>query len=228
MLVKEFFNKNEIESFQTFMQNYDSIEYQKSFSSWSGMERPKYTDGLVSTYDLLGELAEASVEVVNDFGNFMKEYGYLEVVSEKGDNTYNYNGYLDRYINFNVLELESDQVLVSLAVGTSLDPRYNYTRNVIMLFDDEYNFIDVLSQNFGLVDFEVKVKEKTFSASFDASALSEYGMLSIVNNETGEEMFYNEVLVDTRDLEDIKVTVEEMLEDKVKIENLCYYWDALC
>lgn len=227
MLVKEFLNKSDIESYKVFMAGYDNIEYQKSFSSWSGKQRPRYTNGLVSTYDMLTELADASVEVVNDFGNFLEEFGSLEVVDEKADNTYNYSGYLDHYLNFTILELENDQVLVSLAVGTGLDPRYGYTKNVLMIFDDEYIFIDTLSQNFGLLDFDVRDGEKTFSASFDAGALSEGGLLSLFDNETMEEIFSDEVLMDPRDLEDIQITVSEMLKSKVSIANVCYYWDAL-
>lgn len=226
MLVKEFFNKNEVESFQTFMQNYDNIEYQKSFVSWSGMKRPRYVEGLVSAYDLLNELANASVEVVNDFNDFMKEYGSLEVVSEKGDNTYNYNGHLDHYLNFNVLELESDQVMVSLAVGTGLDPRYGYTRNIIMIFDNEYNFMDALSTNFELFSCEARANGKLYEVGFDASATSECGLLSIFESETGEQIFYDEALVDVGDLEDMQSTVSKVLEAKVTIENPCYFWYA--
>ena len=229
MLVRDLFDETEnLESFKTFMKEYGDIEYQASFSSWSGKKNPKRTDGLVSTYDLLEELANASAETADNFDVFLEDYGDLEVVSEKGDNTYNYNGFLDHYINFNVLYLENDQMLVSLAVGTGLDPRYGYTKNVLMVFDDEDSFLYALSTGYSLFSCEARANDKTYEVDFSGSATSECGLLSIFDSETGEQIFCDEVLLDSTDQEDIQTTVEEILESKVAIENLCYYWDALC
>ena len=98
MLVNEIVNTVDTESFKEFMQNFGELEYQKSFSTNTTVKHPLRTNGLISTYDLFNEISEYG-EPVNDIEEFLQEYGDLEILEDSYDNSYNYNGYLDSYVN---------------------------------------------------------------------------------------------------------------------------------
>ena len=227
MLVNEIVNKIETQGYDDFMKNYRDLEYQASWAGYSTAKRPRRTNGLISTYDLFDELGLNSEMVVNDVDKFVDEYGDLEILEDHYDNTYNYNGYLDHYVEFHYFELE-DQVLVTLSVGLGLDPRSAYTKNVAMVFESEYDFLETLSTDFQLLDFEfTDLYGKKFYGSFDAEALSDFGYLSITDQETGENVYYDETIMDAGDVDDIKDTVEEILEtDKISIDKINYFWYA--
>ena len=227
MLVNEIVNTVDTESFNEFMQNFGELEYQKSFSTNTTVKHPLRTNGLISTYDLLNELKEYG-EPVNDISEFLDEYGNMEVVSDKYDNTYNYNGYLDHYINFSMFDLENDQTLVTLSVCLGLDPRSAYTKNIAMIFESEYDFLEAFAKDYQLLDFEFTAFDgKKFYGSFDAGALSEFGCLNIEDQATGENVYYNETFMDAGDVEDVCDTVAEILEvDKISIDKINYFWYA--
>ena len=227
MLVNEIVNNVETQGFNEFMQNFDSLEYQKSFATNEMIKHPRRSNGLVSAYDLLKELCGYG-EPVNDVSEFLDEYGNTEVVSDKYDNTYNYNGYLDHYINFSMFDLENDQVLVTLSAGLGLDPRSAYTKDIAFIFENEYDFLEAFSKDFQLLDFEFTAfGGKKFYGSFDAGALSEFGYLSIKDQTTGENVYYDETIMDAGDVDDIKDTVAEILEtDEISIDKINYFWYA--
>lgn len=227
MLVSEIVNKIETQGYEDFMKNYDDLEYQAKWTGFSTTKLPRSTDGLISTYDLLDELGLNSEFVVNDVDSFVDEYGDLEIIQDTYNNTYNYNGYLDRYIEFDIFDLENDQVLVTLSVCLGLDPRSAYTKNVAMIFEDSYDFLEVLSKQFQLLDFEFTANGKNFYGSFDAGALSEFGWLYITDQETNEEFYYDETIMNAGDIDDIKNVVSEIMEtDEISINTIKYYWYA--
>lgn len=228
MFVNEIMNETEIQSYEEFMEKYGDLEYQKNWASYSTAKRPRRTNGLISTYDLLDELGLNSEMVVNDVEKFISEYGDLEILRDTYDNTYNYNGFLDNYINFSMFDLENDQTLVMLSVCLGLDPRSAYTKNVAMIFESEYGFLETFSKDFQLLDFEFTAFDgKKFYGSFDAGALSEFGYLDITDQETGENVCYDETIMDAGDIEDIKDTVAEILEtDEINIDKINYFWYA--
>lgn len=212
--------------FNSFMQNFDGLEYQKSFANFTKTKHPVHRDGLISTFDLFNDLASSS-EPVDDIPEFLEEYGEMEILEEKHDNTYNYTGYLDNYVNFSTYELENDQMLVTLAVGLGLDPRGGYTDSIALVFDDEYTFLECFDETFQLMDFEIKVNGKEYLALFDATALGEFGYLNLNDKETGESVYYNEVLMDATDKDGIIENVAEILDvdaDSVEIDNINYFW----
>ena len=227
MFVNEIVNTVDTESFKEFMENFGGLEYQKSFSTNSTVKHPLRTDGLISTYDLLNEVSGYG-EPVNDISEFLEEYGNLEIIKDSYDNTYNYNGYLDNYINFSMFDLENDQMLVTLSVCLGLDPRSAYTKNVAMIFESEYDFLETFSKDFQLLDFEFTAFDgKKFYGSFDAGALSEFGYLNIEDQATGENVCYDETIMDAGDIEDICDTVAEILKvDKISIDKINYFWYA--
>ena len=119
-------------------------------------------------------------------------------------------------------------MLVTLSVGLGLDPRSAYTKDIAFIFENEYDFLEAFSKDFQLLDFEfVAFGDKKFYGSFDAGALSEFGYLSITDQETGENVYYDETIMDAGDVDDIKDTVAEILEtDEISIDKINYFWYA--
>lgn len=227
MFINEIINEQNTESFEEFMQNFDGLEYQKSFATNMTVKHPLRTNGLISTYDLLNELKEYG-EPVNDVEEFLNEYGNFEILEDNYDNSYNYNGYLDNYINFSTFDLENDQTLVTLSVCLGLDPRSAYTRSVAIVFESKYDFLEAFAKDWQLLDFEFTAFDgKKFYGSFDAGALSEFGYLNITDQATGETEYYDETVMNSADVEDICDTVAEILEvDKISIDKINYFWYA--
>ena len=227
MLVNEIVNMVDTESFKEFMENFGGLEYQKSFSTNMTVKHPLRTNGLISTYDLFSEMSEYG-EPVNDIEEFLQEYGEMEILEDSYDNSYNYNGYLDNYVNFSTFDLENEQTLIMLSVCLGLDPRSAYTKNVAMIFESKYDFLETFSKDWQLLDFEFTAFDgKKFYGSFDAGALSEFGYLNIEDQATGENVCYDETIMDAGDIEDICDTVAEILEvDKISIDKINYFWYA--
>ena len=226
MFVNEIMNEIEIQGYEDFMKNFGDLEYQKSFATNTTAKRPLRTNGLISTYDLLNELTEYG-EPVNNISEFLKEYGNLEILEDSYDNSYNYNGYLDNYVNFSMFDLENDQTLVTLSVCLGLDPRSAYTRSVALIFENRDDFLEAFSKDFQLLDFEFSVDGKRYYGSFDAGALSEFGYLSLTDQENDENVYYDEAIMDTSDTENIQDVVAEILEkDEISIDKVNYFWYA--
>lgn len=226
-LVNEIINEQNTESFEEFMQNFDGLEYQKSFATNATVKHPLRTNGLISTYDLLNELTEYG-EPVNDIEEFFQEYGEMKILEDSYDNSYNYNGYLDNYVNFSTFDLENDQTLVTLSVCLGLDPRSAYTRSVAVVFENKYDFLEAFAKDWQLLEFEFTAfGGKKFYGSFDAGALSEFGYLNITDQQTDENIWYDETIMDTTDVEDISDVVAEILEvHKINIDKINYFWYA--
>lgn len=227
MLVNEIVNTVDTESFKEFMQNFDGLEYQKSFANNTTVKHPLRTNGLISTYDLLNEISGYG-EPVNNISEFLKEYGNIEIMEDCYDNTCNYNDYLDNYINFSTFELENDQSLVTLSVCLGLDPRSAYTRSVAIVFESKYAFLEAFAKDWQLLEFEFTAfGGKKFYGSFDARALSEFGYLNITDQQTDENVWYDETIMNTTDVEDISDVVAEILEvHKINIDKINYFWYA--
>lgn len=213
--------------FEKFMKDFAGLDYEKSFANNETVKHDLHTNGLVSTYDLFNELGEYGEPVYN-VDEFIQEYGEMEILEEKYDNTCNYCGYLDRYVDFRVFNLENDQTLATLAVGLGLDPRGGYTNSVAFVFESEYDFLETISESFCLLEVEFTAFDrKKFYATFDAEALSEYGYLNITDQETGEIEYYDETIIDATDVDDIKERLEEVLEtEKVTINKMNYFWEG--
>lgn len=231
MLVNEIVNSESTEGFESFMQDFSGLEYQKSFANNKIVKHDLHSNGLISTYDLFNLLADYG-EPVNNVDEFLDEYGYMEVLEDKHDNTYNYNSPLDNYINFSMFDLENDQTLVTLSVCLGLDPRAGYTKQVAFVFESEYGFLEAFATRFTLVDFEVNVDGKSYYGDFEADALSECGLLALNDQETDETVYYDEafldeVFVSVEDVEDLKEAIAEALEVEVKnveISSVDYIW----
>lgn len=224
MLVNEIIDEKNTENFNTYMRGFDELEYQKSFANFETTKRPLHVDGLISTYDLLNELEEHSSETVFNVERFLREYGDLEIVNEKHDNSYNYCGYLDNYMEFSMFDLETDQTLVTVSVCLGLDPRSGYTNNLAFIYDDEYSFLETLANNYELMEIQFTASGKKYRAMFNGSALSEYGFMDIVDLSNHEIIYDGETILDTRDTDEISETLAEIMEtDKIDIDDVDYF-----
>lgn len=226
--VNEIINSENTKSFKEFMQDFSGLEYQKDFASNETIKHALHSNGLISTYDLFKTVAEYG-EPVQDVQEFLEEYGELEVLEDKYDNTYNYNGPVDNCINFSTYDLENDQTLVTMSVCLGLDPRSGYSKQVAVVFDDEYDFLEALDTNFSLIDFEFTVDGKSYYGGFDASALNEYGLLAINDRETDDEVYYDQALVGVSDLDDLKEAIADAMSveaQDVEISSVNYFWEA--
>lgn len=229
MLVNEILNVKNTENFDEFMSKYRELGYQKSFATNETVKHDLRTNGLISTYDLLNELSANSTETVNDVEEFISEYGNLEILQDSYDNTYNYNGYLDRYVEFNTFELENDQFLATFSVGLGLDPRAAYTKQVALVFENDYDIMESLDTQFELLDFEFTANGKRYYGGFDGSALNEFGYLNIDDQGTSENVYCGESILDTSDVDDIKDVVAEIMKidkNKISIDKVNYFWYA--
>ena len=115
------------------------------------------------------ELKDYFNELDNDWrGVSWYEYG--------ADNTYNYEGYLERDLNFTIYENDcTDEAIVFFAVHIGIDVRAGYTKYFAMKFDNLYDFQEKLSERFELAFFEYKDSDGDIQGiSLYGSATSEY------------------------------------------------------
>lgn len=96
------------------------------------------------------ELKDYFNELDNDWGGVSwYEYG--------ADNTYNYEGYLERELNFTIYENDcTDEAIVFFAVHIGIDIRAGYTKCFAMKFDNLFDFQEKLSERFELAFLEYK------------------------------------------------------------------------
>jgi len=109
------------------------------------------------------------------------------------DNTYNYDGYLERNLQFSVFNNdENDTSIAIIAVHIGLDIRAGYSDVFVVSFDDDYG------DNYNLfddLDRHVFVREIEYNndyVSIGASAMNEYCSIDYNND-------YNEMSLDLND-----------------------------
>lgn len=224
MLVNEIVNSENTQGFTEFMQNFDDLEYQQSFANNDTIKHPRRKNGLISTYDLLNELEDHSEKTVYNVKEFLQEYGNLEILEDKYDNTYNYGGYLDNYLDFGIFELETDQTLATVSVCLNLDPRGAYTKKVAFVYYCEFDFLETLARNYELMQIEFTANSKKYRAMFDGNALNEFGDLDITDLSNQEIIYNDQNILDTTDTEEILDTLAEILEtEKISIDKIDYF-----
>lgn len=124
---------------------------------------------------------------LNDFFNgfenceLLSKSDALSLINENkwnlsiADNTYNYNGFLERDLQFSVFNNdENDTSIAIVAVHVGLDIRAGYSDVFVVSFDDNYgdnyDLLDDFSRN-------IMVREIEYNGDYvdiDASAMNEY------------------------------------------------------
>lgn len=112
-------------------------------------------------------------EYFNDLDNDWEGVSWIE---NGADNTYNYCGYLERYLNFRIYENDcTDEILVFFAVHIGLDIRAGYTEYFAMTFENQSDFEEKLSERFELAFLEYKDSDGDIQGiSLYGSATSEF------------------------------------------------------
>ena len=167
---------------------------------------------LISPYDFLegnSDFLDSSYRFIDnekELDELMNEY---DMDNGKGDNTYNYGGYLSNELNFYSFEsIHDDRMLVAYAIHVGLDVRAGYTDSVWIEYDSEDDFYYHLSQRFLLGEFEIE----DYTVSVYGEAVSAIADITYMNNDSYDSDTI-EYWVDAYDLNDLKESVIEILKE---------------
>lgn len=129
----------------------------------------------------------------------------------RGDNTYNYNAPIANHFNFQTgYAPELDKHVAFIRVHVGLDVRAGYTNTAVLLYDNDYGFLEQLIQPYPLA--EVEYTDSNGEPAYiciDGDLGSD--TLYVYFTETGDTI---ESYVDTSDGEDLKEEAEELLQDQ--------------
>ena len=169
---------------------------------------------LISPYDFLegnSDFLDASFRFIDSEKELDELINDYDMDNGKGDNTYNYGGYLSNELNFySFKSMHDDRVLVAYSIHIGLDVRSGYTNSVWLEYDSEYDFLYHLSQRFLLGQFDIE----NYSVSVHGTATSEYAEIDYMDNDNGEYSSDTiESWVDAYDLNDLKESVIEALKE---------------
>lgn len=168
------------------------------------------------------DFVDYEFEFMNDVNELVESLEYNEFEYDKGDNSYNYSGYLAREINLHTFKSKlTDSVLVAYQVHTGLDVRAGYTKSVWVKYESGYDFINHLSLYFSTVS--VKVDDDYFSID-----ISGFYDMATVYYDTDKGYIDTEYYLDFYSIEDLKnniikiLTENEIEFEDIKITKYCY------
>lgn len=113
------------------------------------------------------------LDINNDIIESLFEYGYIESnIYDKGDNSYNWMSPVNHHFNFCMFKATDGGIYVLFKVHMYGDVRGNYTDDVLLYFDDEYIFYEMLSENNKYIAVEIDsdiydIYVNIFSDSFE-------------------------------------------------------------
>lgn len=151
--------------------------------------------GRISLLSFFDEMEYAGTWLTVDelkeyFNELDDDWGGVSWYESSFDNTYNYNGYLERELNFGVYENDcTEETLVFFAVHIGIDIRAGYTKYFAMKFDNLFDFKGKLYERFELAFLEYK------DSDGDIQGVSLYG-------EATSEYIEGYFRVDDRDFEE--------------------------
>lgn len=135
----------------------------------------------------VNELSIDVVEIIEELEEFESEISVsqldqfyeIELLKElKSDNSYNWAGNVSNDFNFHIYEnVENGEILVEFKVHRYGDVRGNYTNSVILEFDNEYDFLEILAEARKTVYLEINDTE------YMADITATHDMIEIYNNE---------------------------------------------
>lgn len=186
--------------------------------------------GYITTQSLFTEDTESGMydslpnEWVRNISQFKSTYGKWLVVDEQGDNTYNYDNYLDNTID--VMELtiqdpeaiQDDLVIALYRVCISLDVRGSYSPAVIGIYDydgiDHFNTTGFLMNLFNTVNGSFKVNNKLYYFGID-EPVTGYDLQIEIDNGQGLSDPDETADIDPSDQNSIKDYLENYLDEKI-------------
>lgn len=122
------------------------------------------------TYELnqdTEEYEEIYLEDKEEYLNYLIDYGFIDINKSKSDNTYNWNANITNDIDFTIYCNElNNNILVELKAHLNGDIRGNYTDSILLHFDNEEQFFDVMQENYIIDIVEVDGIEFNLFTSF--------------------------------------------------------------
>lgn len=113
---------------------------------------------------------------VEEYMDYMDELGYLE--EKSADNSYNWSGNVSNHFDFRTYQHEDGSFYVEFKVHLYGDVRANYTDSVLLKFDNEYTFHELLAEA------EMEEEYKGYNIRFGAT----HEAYEIFHSETYENM----------------------------------------
>lgn len=107
-------------------------------------------------YDIKDFLLEVENNLINGNSKIANQIYNSEIEYKKGDNTYNYCSNINNNIDYRIYEIDNE-IYVKLKVHKFGDIRTHYTEDIILKFDTEYEFYELLNDTtmfFATVDIK--------------------------------------------------------------------------
>lgn len=173
--------------------------------------------GLISMLEFFGNLENNCIQTLTQ-----EEFLALdERFTSKTDNSYNYNGYLERDVEIEILKsVDSYEAILLVQMHVGLDVRAGYTDAVAFLFDSEDGLLESLSQLFSIAYITTSYKGDEITFSFDASGFDESMQIYIQCDESlpihdnSTELYW----FDFHDEADMKSNLLKLLSDGMNCE----------
>ena len=198
----------------TTIEKIKEANYQRKvdFGSYDKTSAIKERKTLISPYDFLegnSDFLDSSYRFIDSESELEELMNEYDMDNGKGDNTYNYGGYLSNELNFYSFEsIHDDRMLVAYAIHVGLDVRAGYTDSVWIEYDSEDDFYYHLSQRFLLGEFEIE----DYTVSVYGEVVSAIADITYMNNDSYDSDTI-EYWVDAYDLNDLKESVIEILKE---------------
>lgn len=110
-------------------------------------------------YNILDFLIEAKDNLINGNSKIANKIYENEIEYKTGDNTYNYCSNINNNIDYRIYEIEKE-IYVKLKVHKFGDIRSHYIDEIILKFDTEYEFYDLLNETTRFLEIiEIEVGE---------------------------------------------------------------------
>ena len=132
----------------------------------------------------------------------LDEFHEMGILKEfQAGNSYNWAGNVSNDFNYYIYEnVETGQILVDFKVHRYGDVRGNYTNSVVLEFDDEYEFLEILSEGRKTVYLNID------DAEYTAEVMATHDMIEIYNDE-GD--YITELYAD--DIEELETELKKYL-----------------
>ena len=198
----------------TTIEEIKEANYQRrvDFGSYDKTSAIKERETLISPYDFLegnSDFLDSSYRFIDSESELEELMNEYDMDNGKGDNTYNYGGYLSNELNFySFKSIHDDRMLVAYAIHVGLDVRAGYTDSVWIEYDSEDDFYYHLSQRFLLGEFEIE----DYTVSVYGEVVSAIADITYMNNDS-YDIDTIEYWVDAYDLNDLKESVIEILKE---------------
>lgn len=231
--LNDYLQKNEFKvlglaAFQRYLKNKKiSASFANPYKQVPLLNRPS---GYITTQSLFTEDTESNMydslpnEWVRNVSKFKSTYGKWLVVDEQGDNTCNYDNYIDNAINITEITIQDpeaiqDNLVIALCrVCISLDVRGAYSPAVIGIYDydgiDHFNTTGFLMNLYNTVNGSFKANNKLCYFDIDEPVT---GYCLQIEIDSGQGFLDPEETseVDPSDRDSIKDYLENYLNEKI-------------